>query len=29
LNVLATPLFSFSSRIVERTMTKRLPAMYQ
>ena len=30
LNVLATPLFSFNSRrIVERTMTKRLPAMYQ
>jgi putative ABC transport system substrate-binding protein len=30
LNVLATPLFSFNSgRIVERTMTKRLPAIYQ
>jgi putative ABC transport system substrate-binding protein len=30
LNVLATPLFSFNSRrIVEHTMTKRLPAIYQ
>ena len=30
LNVLATPLFSFNSRrIVERTMTRRLPAIYQ
>jgi ABC-type uncharacterized transport system substrate-binding protein len=30
LNVLASPLFSFSSRlIVERTMARRLPAIYQ